>query len=272
MSIARTAVRVAAVKAITGRTLAGPRVADSAIEPIDVAVGEVRLPIITVTTDDDVVDPQGRDVWSGRRDLDLVIEMAVATEVKDGGFTIPQTDAGFEWTLDIMEHQIERALFDEGTPWAAVFMRLVPRVHKRVSRRGASVERGVRFAARQLVLTVDTVSTPATGEEIDPDTAYGRLLALMAEDPELAEFGELLRGLIEQPHRPGWKRAAEAVGLTRENAEAIGIAPLDPTEQGEPPILERAEIDGDLNIIETIRGRGARLTGSSSITANGGKD
>ncbi len=272
MSIARTAVRVAAVKAITGRTLAGPRVADSAIEPIDVAVGEVRLPLVTVTTDDDTIDTHGRDAWSGRRDLDLVIEMAVATEVKDGGFTIPQTDAGFEWTLDIMEHQIERALFDEGTPWGAVFMMLVPRIHKRVSRRGASAERGVRFAARQLVLTVDVIATPEQGAEVDPGTGYGRLLALMAEDPELVKFGELLRGLIEQPQRPGWKRAAEAAGLTRESAEAIGIAPLDPTEQGEPPILERAEIDGDLNIIETIRGRGASLTGSSSITADGDKD
>ena len=43
------------------------------------------------------------------------------------------------------------ALIRERTPWSRVWMKLVPRVSRRLSRRGASVEKGVRFAARQIV-------------------------------------------------------------------------------------------------------------------------
>ena len=272
MSISRTAVRVAAARAVTNRTLAGSRVSDSAIEPIDITITETRLPLITVLTDDDQTDGIGRETWQGRRELDLIFEIAVATEVKDGAFTIPETDFGLEWALDIIEHQIERALFDEGTAWSSIFMALVPRIHSKASRRGASAERGVRFAARQIVYKVDPIAAPLPGDAIDPALPYGRLLAAMEQDADLAEYGVFLRGIIESPLKPEWKRQAEAIGLTRVNAEAIGIAPVDPSEQGEAPLLERAEIDGDISLTETIRGRGASLAGSSDMDAEGVKE
>jgi hypothetical protein len=272
MSIARTAVRVAASRAVTNRTLAGDRVFDSSIEPIDVAISDVRLPMITVLTDDDSIDGIGRDIWQGSRQLDLVFEIAVATEVKDGTFTIPQTDFGLEWTLDIIEHQIERALLDEGTEWSKVFMALVPRIHSKASRRGASAERGVRFAARQITYKIDPISSPLPGEAIDATLPYGRLLASMEQDTDLAEYALFLRNVIETPLKPEWKRQAEAIGLTRAQADAIGIAPVDPTEHGEVPLMERAEIDGTLNFTETVRGRGANLSGSSDLEADAVKE
>jgi hypothetical protein len=272
MSIARTAVRVAAARAILNRTLAAARVSDSAIEPIDVAISDVRLPLITVLTDDDQIDGIGREIWQGSRQLDLVFEIAVATEVKDGSFTIPETDFGLEWTLDIIEHQIERALLDEGSEWSKVFMALVPRIHSKASRRGASAERGVRFAARQITYKIDPIAAPMPGEAIDATLPYGRLLAAMASDPDLAEYAAFLRAVIENPAKPEWKRQAEAIGITRDEADAIGIAPVDPTEQGEAPLMERAEIDGTLSFTETVRGRGASLTGSSDLDADAVKE
>jgi hypothetical protein len=273
MSITRTAVRLAAARAVTNRTLAGNRVHDSAIEPIDVAISEVRLPLITVFTDDDMTDAIGRDTWQGRRELDLIFEVAVATSVQDGAFTIPETDFGFEWTLDIIEHQIERALFDEGTPWSSIFMSLVPRIHSKASRRGASAERGVRFAARQIVYKVDPIAAPMPGAAIDAALPYGRLIAAMEQDADLAEYGTFLRNIIETPMKPDWKRAAEAIGLTRADAEAIGIAPFDLTEQGEPPIVEQVEVVADgPAFTETVRGRGAALSGTSDLNADGVKE
>jgi hypothetical protein len=271
MSITRTAVRLAATRAIIGRTLAGDRVADSQIEPIDVAITETRLPIVTVLTDDDSIDGIGRDAWQGKRQLDLVFEIAVATEVKDGAFTIPQTDFGFEWTLDIIEHQIERALFDEGTPWSSIFMALVPTVVSKMSRRGASAERGVRFAARQVVYRVDPIAAPLPGIGLDPTLPYGRLLAAMEGDSELAEYGAFLRNIIEAPMKPEWKRQAEAIGLTRADADAIGIAPYDLTEQGEPALAEVARVNEEtgIRLEDTLRGRGAKLTGTSDLDAEG---
>lgn len=253
MSIARTAVRIAAVRAIINRTLAGSRVSDSAIEPIDVAISETRLPLITVLTDDDTIDADGRDVWSGRRELDLVIEVAVATEVKDGEFVIPETDFGFEWALDIIEHQIDRALFDEGTAWSSIFMAMVPRVHSKVSRRGASAERGVRFAARQIVYKVDTLASPMPGP-IDATLPFGRLLDAMEQDSELAEYGAFLRSIIETPAIPDWKVAAEALGITRSEADGIGITPYDLTEQNEAAVLETVEVTGDQTYTITSEG------------------
>ena len=257
MSITRTAVRIAASRAVLNRTLAGSRVSDSAIEPIDVAISETRLPLITVLTDDDMVDGQGRDLWAGRRELDLIFEIAVATEVKDGGFTIPQTDFGLEWALDIMDHQIERALFDEGTEWSSIFMALVPRIHSKASRRGASGERGVRFAARQIVYKLDPISSPMPGAAVDESLPYGRLLAAMEADADLADYGTFLRGIIEDPTKPDWKRAAEAIGITRADADAIGIGPFDLTETGDAQPLTSVTINGMPSFTELYQEGGA---------------
>lgn len=246
MSLARTAVRIAAVKSITDRTLAGLKVADSAIEPIDVAVQDAEIPIITVTTDDDTSEPDGKDVWSGPRELDLVFDVAVATAVHGQGYTIPQTDSGLELTLDIIEQQIERALFDDTTPWNRVFGRLVTRVRHRMSRRGASAEQGVKFAARQIVLRLDPVAAPLPGEAVDPETPYGALLALMEADVDSYTVGAagLLRSLLEAPEKPEWKRLAEAIGLTRPEADAIGITPVDLTGP-DAEIAEQGNVTGD---------------------------
>lgn len=243
MSIARTAVRIAAVRSILNRTLAGSRVSDSAIEPIDVTISEARLPIITVITDDDSIDGNGRDVWSGRREMDLVVEVAVATEVKDGAFTIPETDFGLEWALDIIEHQIDRALFDEGSEWSSIFMALVPRVHHKASRRGASAERGSRFAARQIIYKLDTLAAPMPGP-VDATLPYGRLLAAMEADSELADYAAFLRTVIGTTEPAAWKQAADALGITKSEADGIGITPFDLTAAADVELAE-VTVTGD---------------------------
>lgn len=175
MSLTRLAMRIAAAKAIRGRTLAQDRVFDSAVDPIDRTILETHQPMAVVTTDEHSLDVTGRDLGSGPHQCDLVVEIAIAarTEVQapdgSGGqitVAIPHTDEGMEITLDILEHQVIGALQRDDNAWTRLWMALVPRVTKRVSRRGASSEDGVRFAARQVVLTCDLVDTPPSGEAV----------------------------------------------------------------------------------------------------------
>jgi len=193
MSLARLAMRIAAARALRGATLAEARVYDSAIAPIDQTIAEERQPILIVITDDHEMEVTGRDLFHGNVACDLVIEAAIAARVEVGGdgepesvITIPHTDEGMELALDLMEHQVMAALIRERTPWSRVWMKLVPRLSRRLSRRGASVEKGVRFAARQIVLTCDLIEAPTDGAAVAEGTAWADLLGVMEGDRRLA--------------------------------------------------------------------------------------
>jgi hypothetical protein len=229
MSIARLAMRVAAARAIRDATLAEDRVYDSAIDPIDHAVLENRQPFIVVSTEDHDVAVIGRDMVHGDHDCTLLIETAVASRVAvegDTGLTIPHTDEGMELVLDILEHQIIAALTREHTAWSRVFMHLVPVIKARKSRRGASAEGGVRFAARQIAITCDLIEAPVAGAAIPNGGTWGDMMTVMSEDEDLAPIGELLRGIIEGDDMADWRRAANTLGIHQSTANALGIGPV----------------------------------------------
>jgi hypothetical protein len=261
MSLTRLAMRLAAARALLDRTLAGGRVFDSAVDPIDQTIAETRQPLIVITTDEHELETIGRDLSSGTHRCELVIEIAIASRVEvpasdgEGGqitIAIPHTDEGMELTLDIMEHQVATVLNRDDNPWSRAWMKLVPRITRSLSRRGASAENGVRFAARQIVLSCDLVDTPVAGAAIAPNSAWGELLALMDEDPALAGIASLLRAEIEGDLADEWRRTAEALGVPLEVAEQIGIGPT--TGLGDnPSILGEISIGGgpDLFVIET---------------------
>jgi hypothetical protein len=232
MSLARLAMRIAAARALKGATLAGDRVFDSAIDPIDQTVAENRQPILVVMTDDHEADLTGRDLIRGDAGCELVIEAAIAARVEipatdgDGNSTtiaIPHTDEGMELVLDLIEHQVLAALTRERSDWSRVWMKLVPRTARRLSRRGASAENGVRFAARQIVITCDLVEPPAAGAKIESGTAWDDLMTVMSADEALAPVASMLRAEIEGEPLSDWQRAANVLGITLETAEGLGI-------------------------------------------------
>ena len=247
MSLARLAMRVAAARALRGATLAEERVHDSAVAPIDQTIAEERLPILIVTTDDHEMEVTGRALFHGNVSCDLVIEAAIAARVEVAGeesvITIPHTDEGMELALDLMEHQVMAALTRERSDWSRVWMKLVPRISRRLSRRGASVEKGVRFAARQFVLTCDLIEVPTDGTAIAAGTAWADLLSMMEDDADLAPIARMLRSEIEGQPLADWRRAANMLGIHLETANAIGLGPvLDISD--DPTIFEEAEITG----------------------------
>jgi hypothetical protein len=252
MSLTRLAMRIAAARALHGRTLAGPRVFDSAVDPIDQTIAEKRQPLLVLTTDEHELEVTGRDLGSGNHRCELVIELAIASRVEvptpdgEGGqitIAIPHTDEGMELTLDIMEHQVVRALNRDDNPWSRVWMMLVPRITRSLSRRGASAENGVRFAARQLILSCDLVDTPASGGAVSQTGAWGQLLALADADPALAGIASILRAEIEGELLDEWRRAAEALGIPLEVADQIGIGPTTGIAD-DPPPLEDITVTG----------------------------
>lgn len=261
MSLARLAMRIAAARALRGATLAGDRVFDSAIDPIDQAIAETRQPILIVSTEDQEMDITGRDLNHGRASCELVIEAAIAARVEvalpdgEGGETtiaIPHTDEGMELVLDMIEHQAIAALIRERTDWSRVWMRLVPRIARRASRRGASSEKGVRFAARQITLTCDLIEAPTDGGPIPGNGTWADVLAVMDADAALAPIAAMLRAEIEGQPIADWRRAANMLGVELTTADAIGLGPvLNPLTTADDP--------------ETLTGVILRQTGSPDM-------
>jgi hypothetical protein len=258
MSLTRLVMRLAAARALRDRTLAGPRVFDSAVDPIDQTIAANRQPLLMLTTDEHEADITGRDLAGGTQRCDLVIEIAIASRVEvpasdgQGGqisIAIPHTDEGMELTLDIIEHQVIAALTRDDAGWSRIWMQLVPRVTGRVSRRGASAENGVRFAARQLVLTCDLVDTPVAGGTIAPKSAWAEVLALMEADTVLADIASLLRAEIEGTPVANWRRAAEALGVPLEVANQIGIGPVEDLDADPQPLEDVTFLDFDQTIV-----------------------
>jgi len=260
MSLARLAMRIAAARALRGATLAENRVFDSAIAPIDQTIAEERQPILIVTTDDHEMEVTGRDLFHGEISCELVIEAAIAARVElpagddaEAMIAIPHTDEGMELALDLMEHQVMGALTRERSDWSRVWMKLVPRISRRLSRRGASVEKGVRFAARQIVLTCDLIEAPGDGASIAVGTAWADLLAVMESDADLAPIAQMLRSEIEGAPLADWRRAANMLGIHLTTADAIGLGPLSDL-TGDPQSFEEAQLTGGRAPIVVERG------------------
>ena len=242
MSLSVMAVRLAAYKALQGRTLAGGRVFDSRVDPLDFKSDDDRAPLIVVSVDEDRGTVTGRDLAAADREIELIIEIAIAARVRrtigagntEETIEVPETDAGLEASVGIVGYQVVRALQADPGPWAEVFRALVPRIHTFTARRGADVKNGVRYAARQIVLRCDCLAEPAFGAALDQDLAWGRFVALAKADASLGRLGKLIEAEIEGAPLTDWEQAQAALGLTGDEAAGIGIAPFrDHAESGD---------------------------------------
>jgi hypothetical protein len=199
VSLARTALRIAAVEALapTGAaawpTIAEGRVFDSRLTPVDWTGGE-RAPCIAVYTEHDNRDPAQGYGPPWKRTIELRVELMVLQAVKaehGDGYVIgsPLTDAETEADLDLLE---EEALFaltmgPSGALLRRFFGNLVGDVQS-VPERDA--EDGVRLATRGLrlkYLVPETCprieisgSPPAAGLDRLPEPLRSLSLALPA--------------------------------------------------------------------------------------------
>lgn len=233
MSLVALAARIATVRALSGATLAGSRVYDSAIDPIDQTITEDRAPVLVIITEDDEATPEGRDILNASRQMELVIEVAVASRVAVPNpeaeedeiqvIEIPHTDAGLEITINLICRQVMRTLLSDQGPWATLWRRIVLAPSKIQSRRGASSEKGVRFAARQLTITTETLSEPPTGAVAAG--FWADFLTALAADSQVSGLAPVIRAEIEGPPLPDWRRYLADLGANPVTARAMGFGP-----------------------------------------------
>lgn len=245
-SLVSTALRIMAVRLIQGRTLAGSNVHDSALMPIDDKISEGQgEPFVVVSSEDEVaIEIPGREITGGMRTVELVIEVAIGQKVsadvdQDGQqitVVIPETDAGLEFSMSLACRQVMRAIFEQSdNPWCEVFRRFAINVEKTTNRRGMGNKDGARFAARQIVLTIDCLNEPDFGDTLEDGTPFAEFLALMEADAELSAIAPLLRQTITgKPVIEDWDRVRSDAALSVRVLQNIGLAtPLLPGEQ--PP-------------------------------------
>lgn len=262
--LVRTALRLTALRALKGKTFAGDRVEDSSIVPMTEAIAENPKPVVVIYTDDDDHPISGLDLLTpaegaGNCSMVFLIAIAGATALDAGDWEIQfsATDAASELTLDLIENDIKHALLDPRDPWADLWRVVASRGSRWRSQRGATEEKGARYAARQLILDLDPLADPLPGGE--PIGFWADLVAAIAADPDL-DFAALapimtraIRGASTLADR---ERAQVALGLTKWAAYTTGLepAPVDYTQTpGEalPPVVE-IEIDAEIAIDERV--------------------
>lgn len=253
MSVIRACLRLVTVAALRDRTWAETRVYNSDNSPLTEALaGTMEAPYIVVYTDDDVRHGvEAKDLLGADRTISLVIAFAVSGPViaVEGGsaITFPQTDAAFEMVLDLVEAQIIEALVhDPMSAWGGLWGDIVDKFGAEVrSRRGASADTGVRWAARELTLQVDPIADHPPGAPYGDDHPVKRFITMArAATPELqmAVAADMIEAALDPTVAPSWRQAQAWLGLAEEAVRDLGLAPAD---GGEADIkTESIKIDG----------------------------
>lgn len=242
MSVYRTITRMAAVTAFNNfmqepwPTLAGPHVFDSKIEPVEDIKHDVMFPCVVVYTDYD------KDHWakSGRvhedRILSLTLELLVVQteQANDGTYKLecPFADSEIETTLDALEHQVFRAL-TANTISSDAFNYICPAYVNITSRRGATVEGGIRLAARQISVEMKAIREPALGSI--PEAVGVFLNRLETFDDYKDRVDDIRSLLTANSALTSAEVAARMLGYTRSLADRLG-APVGPVSPLGSPI------------------------------------
>lgn len=184
MSLARTALRLAAVAALNAdpviAALCAGRVFDSRIDELD---AKEPVPLIVVYTEDDSGRAysvnNGGPPFDHACDLVLEISLRVTVASADGGdavdIAMPETDREAEASLDLLEEAAVVAVTVAETPQAALIRSAVTRrTTEFKSIRFASSDTGAKMAMRLITLT-----THLKGDQPDPlDPPTGPMAAL----------------------------------------------------------------------------------------------
>lgn len=262
MSLVASALRISAVEALkASNTLAGARVFDSVLLPIPDMQSEAAAPFISVATEEESETPAGRDLFTGSRQITMVIDMGLGRSISLPGtgdegdvetFTISETDAHLEIALSILGRQVYACLFGAGGgDWGEIFRGIVSSIKQVDTRRGVPEAKGIRFAARSIIADLGVCAEPAFGRVPEPDRPFGRFLAHAEATPLVANLGRILRHAAQgvpldwpEHYTPG----AVWAGLTEAEADAIGVR-IHADETTEI-VIEDEDTNGDVVIEE----------------------
>lgn len=253
--ISTLAVRVATYFAILNNTIAEDRVFDSATDGLDQMVQSSRAPFVLIYTTSDGSEIDGRDLSQRERTLELTIEIAVADKVAveyDDGETvqevvIPNSDGGIEASLDFLQRQVFRCLTTDQGVWPDLWRELVVKIDRYNSVSGQSAESGLRFAARQITLELDTVSEPAFGA-VEAGTVWERFVSALRLEDATGDFASAVEAFIVGDGLSASEIAAGLLGVSAPTMSAIGQEGdgVKMTDQEITDMEERSEVPDDL--------------------------
>lgn len=236
MSILRPVIRACAVAALRSQTWAEDRVYDSDMTPLGEAIlGVQNAPYVVLYTDDDEVEmvPATAQIYDGlHRDLLLVIEIGVASAIAGEGegeviLEFAATSEGMEWAVDVIESQILAALIgNPKSPWGELFKRFVMQVRRVSSHRGGQAERGVRWAARKIVLHLRTLADIVPGYKPPANHPIYTFTQMVKSDGGalgIMDTSALVEGLLEANNAPSWREAQARLGNTTDAALALHV-------------------------------------------------
>jgi len=174
MSLNRSLLRWSIVSALSNYTddplptLAGKRIFDSKIEAVENVKDKEILPMIVVYTDYDKDAIIHATTAKTTRTMTITLELLIAiisdVDPESGSYSLnyPTTDSEIEFSLDMLEAQVWRAM--QASNLAADFFRsVVVSVESQISRRGATVESGNKLGARQVTWEVHVLKDPMSG-------------------------------------------------------------------------------------------------------------
>lgn len=233
MSLIKLPLRVVTVKALTGLTYAGPAVFDSAIVPLEAKLADEQgVPLLVVYTDDSHAhahNVNAHDMAGFHPRINLTVHAAVATQISTTAsgqaVVIARADEGLEATLDIIEAQVLRVLQYGQGAWSNLWRTLALNVEDLHVRRGASARKGLRFAAREMVMSIKSHSDPL-GEGLE--YPWNDVIAAFQADQDLDGLAAVLSDFCtSQSTAPQWQKDLNVMGLDKASASALGFATAD---------------------------------------------
>lgn len=211
----RTALRLATLAALTNGgeadedgnwpTLADDYVYDSRRDMINDVQERLRRPVIVIRTDDDRRrQPDNSRLQLRERAVSLVLEISVVTARKEEDNWIlswPQTDPALEAILDMLEYQIENALFGL-KPWSRWWRNFKwTRLDWLSTPEFTRDPHMIRLAARNIVITLNMPPDCLPGYKLDSEEAIeGQpppLLKRVLEQLDAEAAGDLLTAMQE---------------------------------------------------------------------------
>ena len=164
-ALGRTFLRLAACAALRNQTMAGERVYDSRISAIDPMTAFPEIDEIAgsigIYTEQDSGDALSANNGGPpfRPEVELIFEIAMQARVAldDGEWAIarPETDDQLEATLDLIESQIELALFRRQSTAAVAFRKLTKQVGSKSSIRFTDPAASSKLAMRYVTYKVE---------------------------------------------------------------------------------------------------------------------
>lgn len=247
------ALRMAVRYTLLNQTGAMARVIDSPIDPVTAILDQSDVeprPLIAVYVQEVSGDPKGRELSSTEQKLEIVIwtYLTPAKTIVGDDIELEVRESGAAIALDIVGAQINRALRFSTSAWRPIIYEIAHSVEKVITRPVlVEIDGGVRIPASELIISCKTVPEPKFGAPLS-----GVWLAIdtaMRATAETAGIANLVKNLIEGPTGlPGWKVAMGESAFTVAEARAIGIAPLDATETGEPSLLDELTTSGSNDV------------------------